>query len=111
MENLSVGKVILASFPFSDLTAKKLRPCFILGIAEFDDIVLCQITSNRYRSKRAIALKPTDFNQGSIIRNSFIRLDKIATLDKRMVRRVLGSVTESKLREVKLALKEFLEIE
>lgn len=110
MENLSVGQVVLATFPFSDLTSKKLRPCFIVGIAEFDDVVLCQITSQRYESKRAVALRATDFQKGSIVRESFIRPDKLATLDRRTIKEVLGSVTDAKLKEVKQTLKGILEI-
>jgi mRNA interferase MazF len=111
LESLSAGQVVLAAFPFSDLTSTKLRPCFIIGIAEFDDVVLCQITSNRYGSKRAIPLQETaDFARGSIVTNSYIRPDKIATLDRRMITRVLGTVTATKLLEVKTSLKEFLEI-
>lgn len=110
MENLSVGQVVLATFPFSNLTSNKLRPCLVIGIAEFDDIALCQITSKQYQSKRAIALLQSDFIQGTIVTNSFIRPDKIATLDKNMIKQILGSISESKLGEVKLKLKLFLEI-
>ena len=110
MENLSIGQVVLATFPFSDLTSKKLRPCFIVGIAELDDVVLCQITSQRYESKRALALLPIDFKRGSIARESFIRPDKLATLDKGTIKQVLGFVTDAKLKEVKQELKDFFEI-
>lgn len=110
MENLSVGQVVLATFPFSDLTSKKLRPCLIVGIADFNDVVLCQITSRRYESKRAVALLLADFKQGSIVRNSFIRPDKLATLDKATIRQILGTVTDAKLKEVKQELKDFFEI-
>ncbi len=110
MENLSIGQVVLATFPFSNLTNNKLRPCFIVGIAEFDDVVLCQITSKRYKSNRAVALLQTDFSRGSIVIDSFIRPDKIATLDRSMIQKVLGTVTDTKLDEVKSKLKVFLEI-
>lgn len=110
MENLSIGQVVLATFPFSDLTSKKLRPCFIVGIAEFNDVVLCQITSQRYESKRAVPLRTADFKEGSIARESFIRPDKLATLDKGTIKQILGSVTDAKLKEAKQSLKDFLEI-
>lgn len=110
MENLSVGQIVLATFPFSDLTSKKLRPCFVIGIAEFGDIILCQITSQRYDSKRAVTLRTTDFQKGSIVRDSFIRPDKIATLDSQTIKKVLGSATNSKISEVKDALIKIFEI-
>lgn len=82
-----------------------------IGIAEFDDVVLCQITSKRYSSKRAISLRNDDFTEGSIVVDSFIRPDKIATLDKAMIQQILGNISYEKLQEVKLKLKVFLEID
>ena len=111
MENLSIGQVVLATLPFSDLTSNKVRPCLIIGLAEFNDIALCQITSKRYQSRRAVALLQTDFSEGSIVTNSFIRPDKIATLDRGTIKTELGKISDSKLREVKLILKRFLEID
>lgn len=110
MEKLSIGQVVLATFPFSDLTTTKLRPCLIVGIAEFNDVALCQITSQSYQSKRAVSLKSNDFIRGSIVTDSFIRPDKIATLDKSMIKKVLGALNNTKLHEVKEKLKVFLEI-
>ncbi len=110
MENLSIGEVVLATFPFSNLESTKVRPCLVVGIAEFDDLALCQITSKRYHSKTALSFTNSDLASGSIITNSFIRPDKIATLDKAMIRRKLGRLTDSKLSEVKIRLKSFLEI-
>lgn len=110
MESISIGQVILASFPFSDLTSRKYRPCLVIGLAEFDDIIVCQITSRHYTSKRAITLTKKDFQSGSIIVNSFIRPDKIATLDKKTATRILGTLNSTKLKKVKTVLKRVLEI-
>lgn len=110
MEKLSIGHVVLATFPFSNLESNKVRPCLVIGVAEFGDVALCQITSQRYHSKKALSLLGTDFSQGSIITDSFIRPNKIATLDKTLIKQILGTVSSDKLAEVKLSLKSFLEI-
>ena len=110
MGSLSIGQVVLARFPFSDLTSKKLRPCLVIGLAEFDDVILCQITSRPYRSKQAVPLSKNDFDSGSIVVDSFIRPDKIATLDESMILRTLGDLKATKISEVKKALKKVLEI-
>jgi mRNA interferase MazF len=111
MESLSIGEVVLAKFPFSDLTSQKLRPCLIIGLAEFDDVVLCQITSKRYGSNRAVQLSKKDFSTGSLVVESFVRPDKIATLDVNMLERSLGMLKEAKIIEVKAALRKVLDIE
>jgi mRNA interferase MazF len=110
MESLSIGQVVLATFPFSDLSSAKLRPCLIVGLADFEDILLCQITSKQYGSVKAIKLTKSDFSEGSIVVDSFIRPDKIATLDKARVKRKLGVLNASKTNEVKQKLKTILEL-
>jgi len=111
MESLSIGRVVLATFPFSDLSNAKLRPCLVLGIADFNDVLLCQITSRQYGSKKAIKLAKTDFSEGSIVVDSFIRADKIATLNSSRIKRNLGTIDDRKLHEVKQRLKSILEID
>ncbi len=110
MGSLSIGQVVLSLFPFSDLSNQKLRPCLVIGLAEFNDILLCQITSKRYGSKRAVSLATKDFSKGLIVVDSFIRPDKIATLDQEMIVQKLGVLKIAKLSEVKASLKKVLEI-
>ena len=110
MESLSIGQVVLATFPFSDLSSNKLRPCLVIGLADFNDALLCQITSKDYGSRNAVKLLKSDFSRGSLVINSFIRPDKIATLDKARIKRELGTITETKLNEIKERLKVILEI-
>jgi mRNA interferase MazF len=110
MESLSIGQVVLATFPFSDLTATKLRPCLVIGLSEFNDVLLCQITSKDYGSRKSVALAVDDFARGELVRDSFIRPNKIATLDKGKIKRTLGTISNDKLNEVKQRLKSILEI-
>ena len=110
MESLSIGQVVLATFPFSDLSTTKLRPCLVIGVADFNDVLLCQITSKNYGSKKAVGLMQSDFSQGSIVVDSFIRPDKIATLGNIRIKRTLGTINDVKLKEVKQILKSVLEI-
>lgn len=109
MGSLSAGQVVLIKFPFSDSSAQKLRPCLIIGTAEFGDIIVCQITSKRYSSKRAVPIIKNDFQGGLITTDSFVRPDKIATLDAQIIARVLGKLSEDKMADVNSALKCTLE--
>ena len=54
MGTLAAGQVVLVHFPFSDLTASKLRPAVVLAEARRGDWILCQITSKSYGDTRAI---------------------------------------------------------
>ena len=111
MEGLSIGQVVLSTFPFSDLTSRKVRPCLVVGQAEFDDIILCQITSRRYESQIALSLKRSDLSEGSIVMDSYIRPDKIATIARGRISRTLGKITDAKLIEVKQKLVQVFELD
>ncbi len=42
----ATGEVVLVPFPFSDLSAAKVRPAVVLADVGRGDWVLCQVTSN-----------------------------------------------------------------
>jgi mRNA interferase MazF len=88
-------QVILMPFPFSDLSAKKLRPALILAEAGKGDWVLCQITSNPYADSRAVALNETDFAEGSLQRLSYARPSKLFTANESLFQRAAGSLQQA----------------
>jgi len=93
MGKFAVGAVVLVMFPFSNLKGQKVRPALVLANVEFDNLILCQITSKSYTSKIAISLKPTDFANGSLPVASFARPDKLFTADKAIIKNAVGQLT------------------
>ncbi|MBW4061959.1 type II toxin-antitoxin system PemK/MazF family toxin [Candidatus Saccharibacteria bacterium] len=85
MVKFTVGQVVTSAFPFSDLTTQKLRPALVVAIGDFEDIILCQITSKTYSSSNPIKLTAADFVEGSLPVDSFIRPDKLFTADQSIV--------------------------
>jgi mRNA interferase MazF len=49
MERFIKGDVVVALFPFSDLTQAKSRPALVITVLEGNDLILCQITSQSNR--------------------------------------------------------------
>lgn len=64
MGAFTTRQIILLPFPYSDLSAQKLRPALILADAGRGDWLLCQITSNPYADPAAVELKQDAFSQG-----------------------------------------------
>ncbi len=93
MGPFAIRQVVLLPFPFSDLTASKLRPALVLADAGQGDWVLCQITSNPYADPSAIMLTDADFAQGSLQRVSFARAGKIFTAHESLFQRAVGQLT------------------
>jgi mRNA interferase MazF len=84
------GDIVLVPFPFTDLSSSKVRPAVILSAfpQQKPDVMLAFISSKiPEKNPYGIIVKPSNKNGLKI--PSIIRLDKIATLDKRII---LGSI-------------------
>jgi len=89
----AVGSVVLVRFPFSDLSQAKLRPAVVLANAGRGDWVLCQITSNPYGDRLAIAIRDADFAVGSLRLVSHARPGKLFTGSGALMVREVGRLT------------------
>jgi mRNA interferase MazF len=92
MAKFAVGTIISVLFPFSNLKGKKVRPALVLANVEFDNIILCQITSKPYSSKTAIRIEESDCTDGTLPVVSFVRPDKLFTADSSIIKKSLGKL-------------------
>ena len=97
MGKFTVGSVVLVTFPFSNLKGQKIRPALVLANVEFDNLILCQITSKSYTSKTAIRIRSDDFSQGNLPVVSFVRPEKLFTADTTIIKNVVGELTPKTL--------------
>ena len=100
MVSPSVGSVVLVRFPFSDLSASKLRPAVVLAGVDRDDWILCQITSNPYADTRAVEIGDSDFASGNLMRTSYARPGKLFSANTSLMQRAAGNLTQAKLMAV-----------
>lgn len=96
MGTLAAGQVVIVYFPFSDLTASKLRPAVVLAEAGRGDWILCQITSKSYEDGRAIRLDSGDFMQGSLRLTSYARPAKLFTAHSSLIADQAGTLQPEK---------------
>ncbi len=100
MEALMKGDVVVLPFPFSDLSASKKRPAFIITPLEGDDVILCQITSSAKYDKYSLTIELSDFKKGSIKLKSMVRPNRLFTADKSIILYKAGSLKDKKIREI-----------
>jgi mRNA interferase MazF len=79
-------------FPFSDLTAAKIRPAVRLAGVGRGDWVLCQITSNPYGDPNAVPLDTAEFAAGGLLVASFARPGKLFTANRSLIVRSVGKL-------------------
>lgn len=88
------GDVVLVPFPFTDLSASRVRPAVVLSTPEFEDetgdVILTMVTSREYVGSTDYALR--DWRRAGLIQPSWVRI-KLATLDRRLVQFSPGRLT------------------
>ena len=105
----AISTVVLVRFPFSDLSASKLRPAVVLAAAGRGDWVLCQITSNPYADTVAVRIEDTDFANGSLQRISYARPGKLFTANAELIAAELGRLKPEKYQKIITAVVALLE--
>ncbi len=100
MERFVKGDVVVLPFPFSDLSDSKNRPCLVVAKLSGIDIIICEITSQSRKDADAIILKQKDFQEGSLNIDSWIRPNKLLTVETSMIKYKLGKVKQSKIKQV-----------
>ncbi len=100
MERFVKGDVVVLPFPFSDLTHAKKRPALVIGVLEGDDIILCQITSQRIKDKYAVSIGDNDFGSGMLKQKSNVRPNRIFTADINIILYRVGHLKSNKVKEV-----------
>ena len=100
MGAFATRQVILLPFPFSDLTANKLRPALVLAQAGKGNWVLCQITSNSFSDPDAVMLANADFSAGGLQRLSYARAGKLFTAHESLFQRAMGELNPDRHAQV-----------
>jgi mRNA interferase MazF len=103
----AVGAVVLINFPFADMKGYKKRPALVVGHSSLDTVILCQITSRQLPGVPGLKLVMTDFQSGSLPITSYIRPDKLFTIDGKIAEaNIVGQTNIKLIAKVKSAVKD-----
>lgn len=107
------NKIVLVPFPFDDLSGTKVRPalCLTDTISAYNHVIICFITSQLDKSSESsdipLLSSDKDFIQTGLKVDSAIRLHRLVTIPKFLIKKQLGvlpiayqSVLKSKLQEL-----------
>ena len=85
--------IVLIPFPYSDLTGSKQRPALILSneTLKGDDEICCLITSNP--KSGGMKIEEKCFNEGKLPFSSFVKPERLFTINSKIIRKKLGSIT------------------
>jgi mRNA interferase MazF len=88
------GDILLVPFPFTDLSARKRRPVLALTASDsYGDFIAMPITS-RPQSEHGLPIAERDLISGSIPAASWVRTNRVITLNASLVVKTVGRVSE-----------------
>ena len=100
MERFVKGEVVVLDFPFSNLLQVKRRPVLIVKVPKGGDMIVNQITGKSQESSIEIPINKKDFKEGGLKIDSYLRLDKIFSIEKSLIKYKIGSLKSEKFKEV-----------
>ena len=101
--------IILVPFPFTDLTTVQKRPALIVSPDEYNrhrDVVITFITSKLDGEQRLGDYVLKEWKEAQLPKQSMIRM-KFATIDKSIILRKLGKLTEKDIEHYRKLLVRF----
>lgn len=101
----TAGTVVLLTFPFSDAVRAKQRPALVLLDTGDDDIVVARITSQQVKGEFDVASQ--SWREAGLLLPPTVRLHKVATLEKVLVKQPLGQLTKEDKEAVRVTLEHF----
>jgi mRNA interferase MazF len=105
MTAFKVGDIVSVEFPFSDFQTRKRRPALVLARGN-DDLLVARIPTHPPRDFSDVALKR--WSEIGLPRASTIRLEKLVTIDHRLIHHKIGHLLSDDGRAVAQALQQFV---
>ncbi len=101
---MNKGDIVLVKFPFSDIFSKKLRPALIMAEeSKFKDFILAFITTQFDQKEKydiILTADSRDFQKTGLKRESLLKLNKLTTLNKKMIVGKIGSLSNELMSQV-----------
>jgi len=108
MTSYKSGDIVLVEFPHTDLRGISKRPAIVLYDSGDQDILLARVTTQEYSTETDY--KILDWQKSGLLAESYIRLGKQATIEKRYVVKQLGTLSASEMGHIKTTLRKMFQL-
>ncbi len=104
------GDIVILELPFTDLLGSKLRPVLVLNAIDLgNDIIVVKVTSSP--GPHRVPITQSDLAIGLLKKEpSYIDCSSIFTVEKKLVVKVVGRLSEEALLKVKEELKSIFDL-
>ena len=100
------GDIVLVPFPFTDFSTLKQRPALVISSDAFnrsrEDVILVALTSQSNAASKGgnYAIKGAEQKRSGLLIEGVVLVGKIITIDQRLIRGKLGTLTPKVLEEI-----------
>ena len=100
------GEVVVFPFPQTNLQSGKRRPALV--VADLAGTTWCSVRlpGRRVSMVTPIPLVPSDFERGRLAVDSFIRANRLFTVEQSVILYTAGKIKDAKLQEVKSKIRQ-----
>ena len=94
---------MLALFPFTNLQDAKIRPVLVIADVSYpneQDWMVCEVTSQPRADVRQLPIADNDLASGRLLRSSWVRPDRVMTLNDVVFRRTIARLSDARLGEI-----------
>ena len=111
------NSIVLVPFPFDDLSASKVRPalCLTSEVGEFNHVIIAFISSkipdDLVDSDYVLKTNSVNWKGTGLTVDSVIRLHKMVTIPKSLIKRRLGKINENSKQVIVAKLKQLFDNE
>jgi mRNA interferase MazF len=109
--NVKQKELVLLPYPFSNMEGMKVRPALVISNDIFnlksDDCLMVPLTSIIKNEPYSVLIEQQDLRAGKLIKSSRARLDKIFTVEKKLIIKKIGILNDKTFDEIK---KEILKV-
>lgn len=98
-------EIVLLPYPFTDLERKKVRPAIVVSNDFFNeksqDCIMIPLTTVIKKEPYSILIDQKDLSSGKLLKLSRVRVDKIFTVEKRLIIMKIGTLNKTIFDKIK----------
>ena len=104
--HLKQGSIVLVDFSYSNLKEAKFRPALVISNFEYNknsmDVLVMRVTSKSSEEGWKVEILRDDLEEGALdIEPSYVKVDSIFTVEKKIIRKVVARLNDEKIEEIK----------
>ncbi len=104
----SFGDIVIIAFPYTNMNNTVMRPAMVVVDTGDEDIIVARITSQRRDMETEVEIH--NWKSKGLLMQSYVRMSKIATLNRKDIKKKISSLDEEDIKRAKNVLKKLLDI-